>query len=162
VVRMEPRSSFYGQVVSPWLLWRPAADDSARIERAIVPLLPRIEKALDRELERQDPERSSVRYAAYLLARWGGPSHRARGLQVLEEQARSARFFYDAIDVIRDLYALKAPATASLIRLTAPKVRRGDELSAAYLLSMAVALQRLGERDYGELVDEAIRTGRPY
>src|SRR5262249_38973980 len=53
-------------------------------------------------------------------------------------------------------------ATAALIRLTAPRVRRGDELSAAYLLSMAVALQRLGERDYGELVDEAIKTRRPY
>jgi len=162
IVQMEPQSNFYGQVVSSWFFWRPAGDDSARIERAIVPLLPRIEKALDRELERQDPQRSSVRYAAYLLARWGGPSHRARGLQVLEEQARFARFFYDAIEVIRDLYVLKAPSTASLIRLTAPRVTRGTELSAAYLLSMAVTLQRLGERDYGDLVDEAIRTGRPY
>src|SRR5262245_16367479 len=40
IVQMEPRSSVYGQVVSPWIFWRPAGDDTARIEQAIVPLLP--------------------------------------------------------------------------------------------------------------------------
>jgi HEAT repeat protein len=162
IVEMEQRSRHYGQVLSPWSYWRAADDRLARLERAVVPLLPRIERIMDRALERVDPDSpSSVRPAAYLLARCGGSSENARGLQVLENLARSAKPFYNSIDVIRQLYVLKAPATASLIRLTAPRVPPDNDLKAAYLLSMAVALQQLGERDYGPLVDEAIRTGRP-
>jgi hypothetical protein len=162
IVAMEPRSRHYGQLLSPWQYWRAADDRLARLERAVVPLLPRIERVMDRALQRADPDSSScVRPAAVLLARWGRPSQRARGLQVLEDLARSAKQFYNSVEVIRQLYVLKAPATASLIRLTAPRVPPDNDLKAAYLLSMAVALQQIGERDYAALVDEAIRTGRP-
>jgi hypothetical protein len=162
IVGMEPHSRIYGQVVSPWLFWRPADDRLVRLEKAIVPLLPRIEKALDRALTQGQTEgSSSVRPAAYLLARWGEPSQRVRGQQVLDDLARSSKQFYDSIDVIRQLYAAEASTTASLIRLTAPRVPANNDLRAAYLLSMAVALQDLGESDYGALVDEVIRTGRP-
>jgi hypothetical protein len=163
IVQMEPRSAHYGQVVSPWLLWRPADTRLVRLEAAIVPLLPRIEKVLDHAQTQQNPDTpSAVREAAYLLARWGGPVQRARGLRVLGDLARSSKEFYGSIDVIRDLYVLRAPDTAALIRLTAPRIPRGNDLRAGHLLGMAIALHRLGERDYGGLVDEAIRTGRPY
>jgi hypothetical protein len=162
IVAMEPPSTHYGQILSPWQYWRQADDRLARLERAVVPLLPRIEHVMDRALQRVNPDSSScVRPAAYLLARWGRPPQRARGLQVLEDLARSAKQFYNSVEIIRQLYLLQAPATASLIRETAPRVPPDKELTAAYLLSMAVALQQLGERDYGALVDEAIRTGRP-
>jgi hypothetical protein len=151
IVAMESPTSHYGQILSPWQYWRAADDRLARLERA-----------MDRAVERVNPDFSScARPAAFLLARWGRPSQRARGLQVLEDLARSAKQFYNSVDIIRQLYMLKAPATASLIRVTAPRVPPENDLKAAYLLSMAVALQQLGERDYGALVDEAIRAGRP-
>lgn len=38
IVRMEPRSVVYGQVLNSWVFWRPLDDRVVRLERAVVPL----------------------------------------------------------------------------------------------------------------------------
>jgi len=158
---MEPRTSQYGQILSPWSFWQPADDRQPRLDRMMGALLPRIEDGLNLRVRQSDPSvvRSS-RAAAYLLARWGSPSQRARGLQMLEDLARSSTS-YDAVEVLRTLFVLKAPTTPALIHLTAPRIPLENDLRAAHFLSMAISLQQLGQRDYGPLVDDAIRFGRP-
>ncbi len=164
VQNMEPRpTTHYGQILDPWIFWRPADDRLAQLERAVVPLLPRIQTILDNDARDRKARGGNWHIpAAYLLARWGTGDLRAHGRQVLEDTARSNVAFYNAIDAIRQLHALRDPVTAELIRLTAPRVPETNDLRPSYLLSMAIGLQQLGEKDYGPLVDEAIKTGLPH
>jgi HEAT repeat protein len=165
VQRMEPRrpTSDYGQILDPWIFWRAADDGLPQLERAVVPMLPRIQAILDNDAPERKARGGNWHFpAAYLLARWGTGDARARGRQVFEDTARSSVAFYDAIGAIRELHGLRDPATAGLIRLTAPRVPDSNDLRPSYLLSMAIVLQQLGEKDYGPLVDEAIKTGLPH
>ena len=164
VQSMEPRpTTYYGQILSPWTFWRPA-DDQLRAARASS----RSDVAEDSsgrgKAERDWTSRDGNWHipAAYLLARWGTGETRSRGRQALEHVARSSRAFYTSIDAIRPLHALRDPYTAALIRLTAPRVPDTNDLKPSYLLRMAIGLQQLGEKDYGPLVDDAIRLGLPH
>jgi hypothetical protein len=165
VQHMEPRrpTSDYGQILGPWIFWRAADDRLAQLERAVVPMLPRIQTILDNDApERKARDGNWHIPAAYLLARWGTGDVRAHGRRVFEDTARSSAAFYNAIDAIRELHGLRDPVTAELIRLTAPRVPDSNDLRPSYLLSMAIGLQQLGEKDYGPLVDAAIKTGLPH
>ena len=155
---MEPRTRHYGQMVSPWAFWH-VDDTLVRLERAMGPVLPQVERSLERAIQ-QSPAKppDSAAAAAYLLARWGNPGQRARGLQILEDVARSAGAY--GHEALARLYAVNAPALAALIR-TAPHLPPGNELAGSSRLGKAIALQQLGERDYGALVDDAIKIGRP-
>jgi len=163
VRHMEPRPTpDYGQILDPWFFWRTADDRLAQFERAVVQMLPRIQTILDSDApERKIRGGNWHMPAAYLLARWGTGDARARGRQAFEDTARSSVAFYNAIDAIRELHGLRDPATAELIRLTAPRVPDSNDQRPSYLLSMAIGLQQLGEKDYGPLVDEASKTGLP-
>jgi hypothetical protein len=102
------------------------------------------------------------RAASYLLARWGEGETRARGVQVLEELARADEPFYYNLESIRLLHALRVPQTTSLIRRTAARVPDANDLKGQYLLSMAIALHQLGDRDYDAFLSVALRDARPY
>jgi HEAT repeat protein len=163
VRHMEPRPTpDHGQILDPWFFWRAADDRLAQFERAVVPMLPRIQTILDSDApERKIRGGNWHMPAAYLLAKWGTGDARARGRQAFEDTARSSVAFYNAIDAIRELHGLRDPATAELIRLAAPRIPELNDQRPPYLLSMAIGLQQLGEKDYGPLVDEAIKTGLP-
>jgi HEAT repeat protein len=163
IVRLEPRTTFFGQSLSPWLFWRPADARLDELRRELVPQLPRLRKLMERALTEWKPQAPAPhRAAAYLLARWGEGETRARGLQVLEELARANEPLYYNLDSIRLLHALGVPETTSLIRQTASRVPDTNDLKGQYLLSMAIALHQLGDRDYGPLLSEALRDSRPY
>ena len=158
IVQMEPRTRHFGQIVSPWAFWH-TDDTLVRLERAMGPVLPQVERALDRAMQHSPAQPpASAPSAAYLLARWGSPVQRTRGLQLMEDVARSASAYGD--EALARLYAVNAPAVAAFIR-TAPNLPLGNELAGSGRLRKAIALQQLGERDYGALVDDAIRIGRP-
>ena len=127
-----------------------------------MPLLPRIQAVLD-VFEREGKTRGSNWHfsAAYLLARWGTGDMRAHARKVLEDAARSSGAF-TAADGIRELHALSVPFTAELIRLAASRIPDTSDLKPCYSLSMAIGLQQLGEKDYGPMVDDAIRLGLPH
>jgi hypothetical protein len=162
IVRLEPRANAYGQFLSPWLFWRPADGRLDELRRELVPLLPRLQKLMERALIEWRPESAAPQHAAaYLLARWGASDVRARGLHVLEDLARDERFYY-AQESIRLLHALRAPETASLIRAAAARVPDASDLKSQHLLSMANALHQLGDRDYASLLSVALRDVRPY
>lgn len=149
IVRLEPRTSVFGQVLSPWLFWRPADARLDDLQRALVPLLPRLVTLMERARTAWKPQ-SHVphRAASYLMARWGEGDTRARGLQALDELARADEPFYYNLESNRLLHALRAPQTASLIRRTAARVPETNDLKGLYLLRMATALYQLGDRDY--------------
>ena len=98
VQNMEPRPTPpYGQIVSPWSLWRAADDRLTQLERAVVPMLPRIQTILDNDAPEQKARGGNWHIpAAYLLARWGTGDARARGRQAFEDTARSSVAFFDA------------------------------------------------------------------
>jgi hypothetical protein len=163
IVRFEPRTSVFGQVLSPWLFWRPADARLDELRRELVPQLPRLRKLMERALTEWKPQSHAPhRAAAYLLVRWGEGETRARGLQVLEELARANEPFYYNLESIRLLHALGVPETTSLIRRTASRVPDTNDLKGQYLLGMAIALHQLGDRDYAPLLSVALRDGRPY
>ena len=163
IVTLEPRTRWFGQLLSPWTYWRPADDRLDELRRELTPLLPRVRKLMERTISEWKPQRGSPqRPAAYLLARWGTGEARARGLQVLEELARANEPFYYNLDSIRLLHDLEAPQTASLIRAVAARVPDANDLKAQYLLSMAVALHQLGDRDYASMLSAALGAPRPY
>jgi hypothetical protein len=154
IVRLEPRTSVYGQDLSPWNSWRAADDPVNELERQLVPLLPRVRQVMDRAVKEWKPGSAAPqRPAAYLLARWGTGELRDRGHQVLVELAQANEAFYHTLESIRLLQALKAPETAALIRSTAARVPRNDGLRGSYLLRMATALHQLGDAGYADLVD---------
>ena len=163
IVRMEPRTTFFGQILSPWLFWRPADGRLEDMRRELVPQMPRVRQVMERALAEWKPQSPAPhRCAAYLLARWGDGETRARGLQVLEELARADEPFYYNLDSIRLLHALGAPETTRLIRRTTSRVPDSTDLKSQYLLSMAVALHQLGERDYAPLLSGSLRDERPH
>ena len=162
IVRLEPRTSTFGQVLSPWLFWSPADDRVNELRRQLVPQLPRLRKLMESALAQWKPQSHAPhRAAAYLLARWGEGGTRARGLQVLEELARADEPFYSNLESIRLLHALRFPETASLIRRTALSVPNTNDLKGHYFLSMAIALHQLGDRNYAPLLSAALGDARP-
>jgi HEAT repeat protein len=163
LVRLEPRTSVFGQLVSPWAFWRPSDARVDELRRELVPQLPRLRKLMERMATEWKPEAPDPqRAAAYLLARWGEGETRARGHQVLEDLARANEPFYRNLESIRLLHALGAPETASLIRRAAARVPDSSDLKGQYLLSMATALHQLGDRDYASLLSVALRDPKPY
>jgi hypothetical protein len=163
IVRLEPRTSVFGQSLSPWLFWSPADARLDELRQELVPQLPRLRKLMERALTEWKPQAPAPhRAAAYLLARWGEGEIRARGLQVLEELARANEPFYYNLHSIGLLHALGAPETPSLIRQTASRVPDSNDLKGQYLLSMAIGLHQLGDRDYAPLLSVALRDARPY
>ena len=158
IVGLEPRTRAYGQILSPWMFWRPADTLLDELRRELVPQLPRVRKLMDRERIQWKPQYPAPhRTAAYLLARWGEGDTRARGLRALEELARNDEPFHYNLDSIRLLHALGAPATPALIRRAALRIPDTDELKGQYLLGLAIALHQLGDLDYGPLLAEALR-----
>ena len=163
IVRFEPRTSVFGQVLSPWLFWRPADARLDELRRELVPQLPRLRKLMDRAPTEWKPQpHAPHRAAAYLLARWGGGETRSRGVQVLEELARADEPFYYNLESIRLLHALRVPQTTSLIRRAATRVPDTNDLKGQYLLGMAIALDQLGDRDYAAFLSVALGDARPY
>jgi len=162
IVRLEPRTSVYGQNLSPWVFWRPADDRLAELEHQLVPLLPRVRQVLERAAKEWKPQSPAPqRPAAYLLARWGTGDVQARGVQVLVQLAEADQPFYYAVESIRLLHALKAPETAPLIRTTAARVPDANDLRGQYLLMMATALHQLGDARYADLLDVPLHDSRP-
>lgn len=163
IVRLEPRTGVFGQVLSPWLFWRPADARLDDLRRELVPLLPRLGKLMERALTEWKPQSHAPhRAASYLLARWGEGETRAHGLQVLEQLAQADEPFYYNLESIRLLHALGIPETTSLIRRTASRVPDTNDLKGQYLLSMAIALHQLGDREYAPLISAALGDARPY
>lgn len=162
MVRLEPRTTVFGQLLSPWLFWRPADARLDELRRELVPQLPRLRKLMERALTESKPQPAPHRAAAYLLARWGDGEIRARGVHVLEELARANEPFYYNLESIRLLHALGVPETTRLIRETASRVPDTNDLKGQYLLSMAIALHQLGDRDYASLLSLALGDARPY
>ncbi len=163
IVRLEPRTSVFGQSVAPWLFWRPTDARVDELRRELVPHLPRLRRLMERALTEWKPQSPAPhRAAAYLLARWGEGQTRARGLQGLEELARASEPFYYNLESIRLLHALGVPETISLIRRTAARVPDTNDLKGQYLLSMAIALHQLGDRDYALFLSVALSDPRPY
>lgn len=163
IVRLEPRASVFGQSLSPWVFWRPADARLDELRRELVPQLPRLRKLMERAVVEWKPQAPAPqRPAASLLARWGAGETRARGLRVLEELARANEPFYYNLESIRLLHALAAPETARLIRLAAARVPDNNDLQGQYVLSMAIALHQLGNRDYASMLAVALDDPRPY
>lgn len=163
IVRLEPRSSFFGRDLSAWEFWRPADNRMSELQRQLTPLLPRISQVMERGVRQWKPQSSGTqRPAAYLLARWGTGRARARGVQVLDDLARANGPSYYGLDAIRLLHALKAPQTAALIRLAAERVPDNDELKGDSLLMLATALHQLGDPGYAALLDIPLHDARPY
>ena len=163
IVRLEPRREVFGQQISPWALWRPADDWPIELERTILPLLPRLRQVMESAAAgwhaRQSPQ--PQRPAAYLLARWGSGDARTRGLAALHDLASAKNPFHDSLEAIRLLHALKAPGTAALIRATSARVPDYGNLKGTYLLTLAIALHQLGDRDYSPLLTAALQDHRP-
>jgi hypothetical protein len=123
IVRLEPRTSVYGQYPSPWIFWRVADDRANELARQLVPLLPRVRQVMDRAVKEWKPQSTAPqRLAAHLLARWGTLELQSRGHQVLVDLAEANEPFYYALESIRLLHGLNAPETAALIRSTAARV----------------------------------------
>jgi hypothetical protein len=163
IVRLEPRREVFGQQLSPWVLWRPADDRSIELERTIVPLLPRLRQVMESAAAGWHPRQSPQpqRPAAYLLARWGRGDARARGLAALHDLASAKNSFHDSLEAIRLLHALQAPGTAALIRAASARVPDYGDLKGTYLLTLAIALHQLGDRDYSPLLTAALQDHRP-
>ena len=163
IARLEPRTNAFGQSISPRLFWRPNDERLDELRRELVPQLPRLRKLMARTATEWKPQAPAPhRAAAYLLARWGEGEARSSGLQVLEELARANEPFHYNLESIRLLHALGAPETARLIRLVAERVPDTNDLKRQHLLSMAIALHQLGDRDYVSLLSEALRDARPH
>lgn len=163
MVGLEPRPSMFERRVSGWYLAEPTAHRLIELQERLTPLLPRIRQLLESKFQRWtiSANWAPQRPAAYLLARWGTGDTRARGLLALEALAQEPEPVDYASVSIRLLYALKAPQTAQLIRLTAPRVRDGD-LKGDVLLWMAVALRGLDAPDYADFLESPLRDSRPY
>ena len=102
VVRLEPRSNFFGRALSAWEFWRPADNRMSELQRQLTPLLPRVSQVMERGVRQWKPQSSGTqRPAAYLLARWGTGRARARGVQVLDDLARANGPSYYGLDAIR-------------------------------------------------------------
>lgn len=163
IVQLEPSTSVFGQVLSPWEFWRPADARLDDLRRELGPRLPRLRTLMERELTGRKPQSHAPhRIAAYLLARWGESETRRRGRQVLVALAQADESFYDDLESVRLLHRLRDPEAADLIRRTASRVPDGTDLRAQYLLSMAIALHQLGDRDYAALLSAALRDTRPH
>ena len=161
IVRLEPRTSVFGQQVSPWTFWRPADDRLTELEHQLVPLLPGVRQVMERAAKAWKPESPAAqRPAAYLLARWGTGALRERGHEVLEDLAQADQPFYYALESIRLLHALKTTETASLIRSTAARASKTKDLPGSYVLMMATALHQLGDPGYAAFVDVALHDAR--
>lgn len=163
IVQLEPRTEVFGQVVSPWVFWRPADATLDDLRRALVPRLPRLRTLMERELSGWKPQSQAPhRAAAYLLARWGDGETRARGHQVLVALARADEPFYDNLESVRLLHRLRHPETADLIRSTASDIPDASDMKAQYLLSLAIALHQLGDVVHAAFVAVALRDTRPH
>ena len=163
IVDLEPRSTIYGQDLGPWYVWRPADDRLEQLEQQLVPLLPHVPEILKRAIAEGKPDSlPPQRPAAYLLARWGTGSDRKLGLDVLYGLATTHEPFYNAIDSIKLLHALRAPRSAQLIRQTAPRVPDTTDLKDEYLLRMSIALYQLGDVKYTDLLEWPLQHGRPH
>ena len=163
IVRLEPRTSVYGQYPSPWIFWRVADDRANELARQLVPLLPRVRRVMDRAVSQWKPQSTAPqRLAAYLLARWGTGELQSRGHQVLVDVAEANEPFYYTMESIRLLHGLNAPETAALIRSTAARVPENNDLRGQYLLGMVTALHQLGDVRYTDLVDVPLHDSSPY
>jgi hypothetical protein len=162
IVGLELRTHVFGQLLSPWLFWRPDDGRVDELRRELVPQLPRLQRLMERAVADWKPQGPPPqRAAAYLLARWGEGDVRARGLRVLEELAQADEPFYHNLESLRLLHALGSPETARLIRVVATRVPDTNDLRGQYLLRMAIGLHQLGDRDYGSLLSVALRDANP-
>jgi hypothetical protein len=162
IVRLEPRSNFFGRDLSAWEFWRPADKRLNELQRQLTPLLPRISQVMERGVRQWKPQSAGAqRPAAYLLARWGTGRVRARGVQVLDDLARANGPSSYGLDALRLLHALKAPETAALIRVAAARVPDSDGLKGGSLLTLATALHQLGDPGYTALLDIPLHDARP-
>jgi hypothetical protein len=92
------------------------------------------------------------RPAAYLLARWGSGTARARGLAALDQLTHADEPYYYSLEASRLLHRLGAPSTAARLRAVAARVPADYELRDQVLLRLAIALQQHGEPDYVQLL----------
>ena len=95
IVRLEPRSEWFGGTREPCDFWRPADDRVTELRRQLGPLLPRIRQVVERSVREWKPHGAAPQQpGGYLLARWGTGETRTRGLQLLDELARAHKPFY--------------------------------------------------------------------
>ena len=163
IARLEPRTTHFGQLLSPWMFWRPSDPRLEDLRRTLVPLLPRLRALVDRAAAAEKPGTTApLRPAAYLLARLGTGDTRAGALRVLVDLSRTDDPFYANLESIRLLHALEAPETTSLIRRAAARIPDSNDMKGHYLLTLSTALHQRGDRDYASLLAGALGAARPY
>src|SRR5262245_13763884 len=86
IVALEPVNRVFGQRLNPWTLWRPEDDRLQEIQQAVTPYVPQFLMLLQLDAMHERPRSLE----AYLLARWGAGAQRGRGLQILDEFARTS------------------------------------------------------------------------
>ncbi len=164
IVALEPLVSFYGQDLNPWFAWRPQDDRLEQIARHITPFLPRIEEIMDREAKAWRPQGPAPqRSAAYLLARWrGGSRERERGLKVLEGLGQTNEPFYYHLQSVILLHRLKSAGFAQLLKDFATRIPVTDDLKDQYLLSVGIALFKIGDQSYVDFITTVLQSTNRY
>ena len=161
IVRLEPGPRVFGQILSAWHTWHPADDRLHRLERAITPLLPRIERIMERNAAGWIPERTAPHSpAAYLLARWARGRMRAQGLAALTGLARAESEYGDWTSAAL-LARVDAASAAAVLRDLAPGRAGSEHARDERLLRIAVALHQLGKSDYPQWLDAPLSSSSP-
>ena len=161
IVRLEPGTKVFGQMLSAWHTWHPADDRLRRLERAITPLLPGIERIMERDAAAWIAERTAPhRPAAYLLARWARGEMRARGLAALTALARAESEYGDWTSAAL-LVRVDAASAADVLRDLGSRRAGPENMREQRLLRIAVALHQLGMSDYLQWLDAPLSSSSP-
>jgi hypothetical protein len=162
IISLEPRTGEWGQLFSPWRIWRPVDGRLDALGREAERQLPHLRQLMQRTPSARISQRPAAHLAAaYLLARWGEADDRGRALGVLVDMSRREDP-EDYFPALRLLHALGASETGALIRLAASRLSGADQFRGQRLLGMAITLHQIGERDYTPLVAEALRDALPH